>query len=111
MKKKALLILSFLTASALMLQSQVFIEVTEYFNGIDVGFDAAPAINDIDGDGLLDLLVGQKIGGIHHYEQIGTNSTSFTLITSTFNSIDVGYRLSPTLVDIDGDGLLDLLVG
>jgi uncharacterized protein (DUF2141 family) len=84
--------------------------VTASFNNIDVGFYSAPVLLDLDGDGLLDLLIGEDEGNIHHYKQNAINSTSFTLVTETFNSIDVGSSAYPTFTDIDNDGLADLII-
>ena len=89
----------------------MFTEITPSFNSIDVGGYSAPAFTDIDGDGLLNLLIGNQSGYISHYEQNSVNSTSFTLVTDSFNSIDVGNWSAPTIADLDGDGLLDILIG
>ncbi len=86
-------------------------EITSNFNSFDIGGNSAPAIADIDCDGLLDLLIGETSGNINHYEQDTLNSTSVTLISDHFNEINVGNYATPTISDIDGDGLLDLLVG
>ncbi|MBD2700718.1 VCBS repeat-containing protein [Spirosoma sp. BT702] len=88
-----------------------FTLVTANFNSIDVGTNSTPTVTDLDGNGLLDLLVGQSIGTISHFQQSTANSTSFTLVNASFNSIDVGSNSAPTVVDIDGDGRLDLLIG
>ncbi|WP_369177724.1 FG-GAP-like repeat-containing protein [Candidatus Thiodubiliella endoseptemdiera] len=85
------------------------------FNGIDVGNAASPTLADIDGDGDLDLVVGENNGTLKYYQNTGTTSNPVyeakTGDSNPFNGIDVGYSSSPILVDIDGDGDLDLVVG
>jgi len=85
--------------------------VTDFFNSIDVSFNAAPVFADINRDGLLDLLIGEDFGHIFHYVQNSAFSTDFTLVTGSFNSIDTGFNAAPVLTDIDFDGLLDMFVG
>jgi hypothetical protein len=88
-----------------------FALVTDFFDSIDVSFNAAPVAADIDRDGLLDLLVGDDFGYISHYVQNAAFSTEFTLVTEFFNFIDAGFNAHPTLTDLDNDGLKDLFVG
>ncbi|MBC7448488.1 MAG: VCBS repeat-containing protein, partial [Hymenobacteraceae bacterium] len=88
-----------------------FTVVAGSFTGIDVGFSSAPTFTDFDADGLLDLLIGADDGNLYHYEQTAVNGTTFTLVTATFYNINVGNRSAPIVTDIDGDGLIDLVVG
>uniref|UniRef100_UPI0034DFE3F9 FG-GAP-like repeat-containing protein n=1 Tax=Candidatus Thiodubiliella endoseptemdiera TaxID=2738886 RepID=UPI0034DFE3F9 len=85
------------------------------FNGIDVGYSSSPTLADIDGDGDLDLVVGENYGTLKYYQNTGTTSNPAYEVktggSNPFNSIDVGYSAKPTLADIDGDGDLDLVVG
>ncbi|KAK7248951.1 serralysin-like protein [Aureococcus anophagefferens] len=85
------------------------------FDGIDVGYDIAPALADLDGDGDLDLVVGRNYGALYYYEIVGPaaspNYAALTGTASPFDGIDVGDDIAPALADLDGDGDLDLVVG
>jgi len=91
--------------------STSFSLITYNFDSINVGLESAPTFTDLDGDDLLDLIIGESYGNLNHYEQDSENSTSFSLITENFNSINVGYSSTPSFIDLDGDGLLDLIIG
>ncbi|MEA3476167.1 MAG: FG-GAP-like repeat-containing protein [Candidatus Cloacimonadota bacterium] len=90
--------------------SYKFILITQKFNDIEIKYPSAPAFADIDGDGLLDMLIGEQDGNINHYEQVSSGSYAFNLITENFNDISEWHTV-PFLLDIDNDGLLDLIVG
>lgn len=76
------------------------------------GGNWAPALGDLDGDGLLDLVLGEASGELNLLINEGTAETPrFTLAEEGWLGIDIGRRATPTLYDIDGDGDLDLLVG
>ncbi len=76
------------------------------------GSNSTPALGDIDGDGDLDLFIGEASGEINFYRNDGTRTApKFVLVSDKFEDFNVGRRSTPTLVDIDGDGDLDLLVG
>ncbi|MDR0368891.1 MAG: VCBS repeat-containing protein, partial [Bacteroidales bacterium] len=82
-----------------------------------------PMLLDVDDDGLNDLLVS-PLGGLTKsenkesvwlYKNVGTSDRAyFSLQTKSFlqeDMLDFGSGSYPVLVDMDGDGLLDLLVG
>lgn len=76
------------------------------------GSNAIPTLGDLDGDGLLDLVVGEASGELNYYHNVGTaRAPKFSLVSDQFLGIDVGRRSTPVLVDFDGDGKLDLLIG
>jgi hypothetical protein len=77
-----------------------------------VGSRSKPTFADIDNDGDLDLFIGESEGNLNFYQNVGTiTDPVFALETETFESIDVGNASTPTFVDIDNDGDLDLFIG
>jgi len=76
------------------------------------GRNATPTLGDIDDDGDLDLFIGESSGDINFYRNDGgTDGPEFILVDDKYGGIDAGRRSVPTLVDIDTDGDLDLVVG
>jgi hypothetical protein len=76
------------------------------------GSHSAPAVGDVDGDGDLDLVVGESSGELNYFRNDGTTTQPrFELVTEKLSDLDAGRRSAPSLVDLDGDGDLDLLVG
>ncbi len=76
------------------------------------GRNAAPALGDLDGDGDLDLVVGESSGELNYWRNDGDASApAFTLVSDAWLDADAGRRSFPVLEDVDGDGDLDLLVG
>ena len=104
--------------------------VTDGFlqNGmLDVSEGAAPTFGDLDGDGLVDMLVGtggDNVKGyyrasIYHYRNVGTASRPvFRLVTDDYLGLAAAAALTPgsrfealrpVLVDLNRDGALDLV--
>jgi hypothetical protein len=88
-----------------------------YLDIIDLGSETVPAFGDIDGDGDLDMLVGNKIdavkgdsGRLTTFINEGT-ATAPRFRQTTSVDMNAAYHLAPTLGDLDGDGDLDLLLG
>lgn len=87
--------------------------ITNPFGLADVGFNAASALADIDGDGDLDVFVGDSYDNIHFFKNNGSaTSPSFAAdVTNPFGLRGFDYLTTPTFADLDGDGDLDAMVG
>ncbi len=86
---------------------------TNPFGVANVGYFSSPTFADIDRDGDLDIFVGESDGNVIYQENQGTAlaPTFGTPQMNPFGLTDVGLDSSPTLVDIDRDGDLDIFVG
>ncbi len=72
-----------------------------------------PAFGDLDGDGDLDMILGESEGNLYYFDNTAGsgNPANFVLTQSNYKNIDVGQFSTPQLVDVNCDGLLDLLIG
>ena len=79
----------------------------------DVGLFAYPVLFDLDGDKLTDLLIGKDGHGFDFYQNTGDSSNFvWTNKSSLFQNVGTDtYWNSPSLVDLTGDGRIDLLYG
>jgi hypothetical protein len=73
----------------------------------------APAFGDLDSDGDDDLLIGDRQGFVHYFENIAGAGQPMEFAAPQFiwKNINVGSYSTPFIHDINKDGLLDLLIG
>ena len=69
--------------------------------GIDVGQNAAPFFADLNRDGLLDLLVGERNGNINYFENKGTSASP--LFETTPDEAVLGGITTQMLGDVQGN--------
>ena len=77
-------------------------------------FDFTPSFGDLDNDNDLDLLVGSNYGALYYYRNSGGagNPLVFTRDQNPlWFSLDVGLASAPCIIDLDEDGLADILMG
>ena len=76
-----------------------------------------PAAGDVNGDGLVDLVVGSSSGLLRVYVNVGSVNNPLYKPLITINvTADLGVNatldyVAPTLGDVNGDGLIDIVVG
>ncbi|HQK98074.1 MAG TPA: T9SS type A sorting domain-containing protein [Bacteroidia bacterium] len=76
-------------------------------------FALTPAFGDIDNDGDVDLLLGNADGTLILYKNSAGagNTPNFVFNAPQYQGIDIGNNSVPQIIDVDRDGLNDILIG
>jgi Secretion system C-terminal sorting domain/FG-GAP-like repeat len=92
-----------------------FVLLTDDFAGLfaaNITFRGmAPSFGDLDGDGDKDMLLGADDGKLYYFKKQPGPPDNFVLFQANYQLIDVGSKSRPQLIDVDRDGLIDLLIG
>ena len=72
-----------------------------------------PTFGDLDNDGDLDALIGEEFGNLFYAENIAGAGQpfQFTPVQFGYQKIDVGQISKPQIIDMNRDGLPDLVIG
>ena len=96
------------------------------YGNVRVGERSTPQIIDLDKDGKLDLVVGEKEGNFNYYHNNGSTAIpQFTLSDDTLGNFitnEFSYDINPpaytysgnaasVIIDLDGDSKLDMVFG
>ena len=97
------------------LQQPEFTLITEDFGNVAALqlLSVYPTFGDVDGDGDVDMIIGESEGTLLYFENIAgaSNPVVFAPPVTLYQNIDVGKFSTPQLVDLNKDSLLDLVIG
>jgi hypothetical protein len=91
-------------------KSARFALVSERLGELSPGRRSRPAIADITGDGLLDLLVGHETGGVVLCRNAGTRQAPRFVQDASF-ALSLPPLSTPIAIDLDGNGRVELVAG
>lgn len=88
--------------------------VTKFADGFEAYLFSNPALGDLDGDGDLDLIVGDYLGELSYLPNTGDAENPVFAkvnVVESFMNISTGALSSVATGDMDGDGDIDLILG
>jgi VCBS repeat-containing protein len=85
-------------------------------DGVPLAFTSnsvTPSFADVDGDGLVDMVVGADDGSIHYFHNEGGSFVEKTGTDNPFDAVDTpsNFLSAPVFADVVGDSKVDLIVG
>ncbi|MBC8046858.1 MAG: T9SS type A sorting domain-containing protein, partial [Fimbriimonadaceae bacterium] len=93
----------------------VYTLITRDYANISIfGFqNIAPAFADLDGDGDEDMLFGELNGFLQFFENKADagEPADFPTLSANYKGIDIGLKSTPQIIDVNEDGLVDLIIG
>jgi hypothetical protein len=103
------------SAPAFTLVSDDYLGMAQY-NGTVPGtgtYAFCPTFGDLDGDGDVDALVGDIDGKLFYFENTAGEGQLATFAPATYGymGIDIGQAAVPLIVDLNRDGLSDIVIG
>ncbi len=101
------------TAPAFKLIDRDYLGLSTFLSGVAKLQTVVPAFGDLNGDGALDLIIGDHVGFVHYFRNTAAAGDSMKLVLDQpqFKNIDVGSYAKPEIFDVNGDGLADLIIG
>jgi hypothetical protein len=87
-----------------------FTLVSDEWEALRLGRRSAPALEDLDGDGDLDLLVGWELTGVVAFRNDGSR-TEARFVKEPWFILPVNALAAPAAGDLDGDGRAEIVVG
>ncbi|KAH8069897.1 hypothetical protein JL721_5432 [Aureococcus anophagefferens] len=90
-------------------------DTADPFAGVAAGSFSMPAFGDTDGDGDLDLVLGERLGSPVGWGNVGSPTAPDFSVSDKARPVYMGagqaLAFAPALGDVDGDGDLDLVLG